>query len=693
MRLSLGVVTLTLFILALPAYAQNDVPEVLPEVYSAFSDDSRFFAMHYSTKIIAGGGTEFRHQSRVYHVRSRRFVSLAQFTTPGPLKSISFSPLAQHLLYQVNNDFYIFHWQERKLQLRIENAKAVVFSADERHVYASRGEQIVRYKLATGEADREYKGVPATYNVSKLDELESYNLLLAWDGTQLLVWQLNSTSQPLTTLPASAYQLHPEQAELVCLFYADRKAQVQRYSLPSVRPSRLFTSQKFWSNATYAYTEGSSLSPSGHKVAFAAKRFSKTMALGVYDTESHKKLATVDTTTFPFSREVQPYEWINEEEVALFPFRRPPVRYNLKSGKLQQLVARGRKDQTQLSADYRYLAIAPDRQQFQRAGEALAQNALSEKAPLHLFDDVRLLGFSPDNEFLFFEDAAKANAFYIKTSDLSSPDAPPYYYLSTVPYQPGQQEPPSPESPAPAGFRHTFTTGTTAYSSPQQLAELDIKQVVQQGNELSLEFHLLDEQGQHLQQANPYQLGQVICKTEYRTPNGWQAADAELAEAPKRPLAFALALDHSGSMGSTRATLLQQAIEQLIDSKEGIDRYSFYRYDHRVVQYTPLEQQKPLLRKANPINGLGSFGGATALLDAGQRALQSLSGQPDSVGQALVLFTDGQENSSLTTLPELAKAECGYLPSVLAAIPIRCCFNGWPATQVAVTIQSTPRPI
>ena len=108
-------------------------------------------------------------------------------------------------------------------------------------------------------------------------------------------------------------------------------------------------------------------------------------------------------------------------------------------------------------------------------------------------------------------------------------------------------------------------------------------------------------------------------------------------------------------MGSARATLLQQAIEQLIDSKEGIDRYSFYRYDHRVVQYTPLEQQKPLLRKANPVNGLGSFGGATALLDAGQRALQSLSGQPDSVGQALVLFTDGQENSSLTTLPELAK--------------------------------------
>lgn len=121
----------------------------------------------------------------------------------------------------------------------------------------------------------------------------------------------------------------------------------------------------------------------------------------------------------------------------------------------------------------------------------------------------------------------------------------------------------------------------------------------------------------------------------------------EVTERDLEPIAIALVMDNSGSMGETRALAAQEGAQLVIGKKSDIDALSVVRYDEKAVLEVPLSKDPSQLRASLKKDGLTGFGGGTAIHTGIAAGLEHLAtADPVFKRRAVVVFTDGQENSS-----------------------------------------------
>lgn len=126
----------------------------------------------------------------------------------------------------------------------------------------------------------------------------------------------------------------------------------------------------------------------------------------------------------------------------------------------------------------------------------------------------------------------------------------------------------------------------------------------------------------------------------------------------RKPLAMALVLDHSGSMGDERAFTSQEAVQELINNKKTEDAITIVKYDNKISLETPLTSSTSVLKSGLKINGLEGFGGFTAVNDAIIKAIEEVSNSDRSMERVVVVFTDGFDNSSINAIDTVvAKAK------------------------------------
>ncbi len=120
----------------------------------------------------------------------------------------------------------------------------------------------------------------------------------------------------------------------------------------------------------------------------------------------------------------------------------------------------------------------------------------------------------------------------------------------------------------------------------------------------------------------------------------------EITEKDYYPYSLAIVLDHSGSMGEWRAFAMQKAIYKLIYEKRDFDDYAIIKYDSKVVTEVPLTQIKENLLSQFQKNGLEGYGGMTAISDGILEGIEELKKSRSSKSKAILIFTDGFDNSS-----------------------------------------------
>lgn len=114
----------------------------------------------------------------------------------------------------------------------------------------------------------------------------------------------------------------------------------------------------------------------------------------------------------------------------------------------------------------------------------------------------------------------------------------------------------------------------------------------------------------------------------------------------RQPYAFMLVLDHSGSMGDDRAYEIQEAAYNFIQSKHPDDFIGVIKYDHRVNLEVPLTTSKDYALSQLLINGLGYYGGWTAISDAIVEGINELNKVNPMFQKVVIVLTDGWDNSS-----------------------------------------------
>ena len=117
----------------------------------------------------------------------------------------------------------------------------------------------------------------------------------------------------------------------------------------------------------------------------------------------------------------------------------------------------------------------------------------------------------------------------------------------------------------------------------------------------------------------------------------------EVHEMISKPYDISLVMDYSGSMaGNIKA--LEKATRKFILTKHPDDKVSVVKFDHRLANELRLTKKGT---KADQVkfDGLTRYGGSTALYAGADEGLISLNGSTNN--RVMLLFTDGQENSSL----------------------------------------------
>lgn len=142
----------------------------------------------------------------------------------------------------------------------------------------------------------------------------------------------------------------------------------------------------------------------------------------------------------------------------------------------------------------------------------------------------------------------------------------------------------------------------------------------------------------------------------------------EIREDQRNPLALSFVLDHSPSMGNSRAIKLQEAVRNTMDMLYDEDYISVIKFTSKIFTEVPLMNNYQTYTSLFKIDGLRdyssvlsigfngnssfkkdstkSYGGGTALYDGTAAGIEELKKVSSMHQRIIVLFSDGGDNSS-----------------------------------------------
>jgi outer membrane protein OmpA-like peptidoglycan-associated protein len=233
-------------------------------------------------------------------------------------------------------------------------------------------------------------------------------------------------------------------------------------------------------------------------------------------------------------------------------------------------------------------------------------------------------------------------------------------------------EPEATRDATPPPNYNPFFVSKIAPIPPQKPSTLRIepgRADLQLGRSARLHLHLVDSSGTYYYGGTLSTFRTMWCKVR-DSVNG-EVRDVknftikEVTEREREPLAVALVMDHSGSMGDVRARTVQEAARAFIKRKATEDAIALIRYDHRTRLDAPLTTDPDVLNAALPVNGLQGLGGGTAILSGVAMGIQHLRTEGRGFERrAVIIFTDGKENSSSISRDSLVAL------SISSGIPI-----------------------
>lgn len=204
---------------------------------------------------------------------------------------------------------------------------------------------------------------------------------------------------------------------------------------------------------------------------------------------------------------------------------------------------------------------------------------------------------------------------------------------------------------APQNYNPTFLTGVrdindTAISNPKLLiSRIDSYS----SDKIKMYVQIIDKNNKFLTGATSDTFKKIWCEVIDSVNGEEQKVNFKVREKNEKdnmPIAFAMVMDHSGSMGEERAITVQNAVEQFIVSKRPEDAVALIKYDARIGIESQLELDKDTLLSRLKKNGLSGFGGYTAINDGVSAGVNELTKADKKYLKVVVIFTDGVDNSS-----------------------------------------------
>ncbi|MCE7932958.1 MAG: VWA domain-containing protein [Chlorobi bacterium CHB2] len=241
-------------------------------------------------------------------------------------------------------------------------------------------------------------------------------------------------------------------------------------------------------------------------------------------------------------------------------------------------------------------------------------------------------------------------------------DYKPIYMTSTMPFGQVIEAWKGKITVGTGGISTGTVLGSEADSATLLPLQMDIRTVDDHRypNEIELRAFVFDTNGRFVMGlAPPYFAGQGNYRNYWKklvdSCNGTTTTIdsfnvTEVRQDRREPYAIALVLDHSPSMGESRARKLQEAITLLLKVIKKGDMVAVVKFTSTMKVEVPLTADSSLYKRLFQIDGLRGYEGGTAMYDGTLRGIDELKKAPAGYKRVAILFSDGGDNSSDSTL-------------------------------------------
>ncbi|MGB0525192.1 MAG: OmpA family protein [Flammeovirgaceae bacterium] len=657
--LSFILICLLLVLITALAQAQSKrkVVREAPKVSSVTSEDGRYFCINYSVKKYKNGEISYINSTKVYHIISRKYISKINFYLPTHPEYFKFSPDAKKLFTKSKNNFYLIDIKTRRPQQKFEKTTAMGFLDGSKYVTIASSDSITVVNTQTLKEAKSFKFPQRYPHIHTLIQSPDGKRLIAKGSKKCYLWDIK-TRKLIHTFNAKDISYSTDNQRIYAISYRSRLCYLDIYDAKSFKVLRKSNSNEYKHFSTYSFTDASSFSPDRKYIAFCAKRYGETKGIGVFEIESGKLLLDIDSIALgnAFAQLEQPYQWFNDADLFVLAAKE-------KTGKSFSIAAKYH--EYQFRHKYKERRISPNGKYIVSFSNHVSSNlitvGLNDQYHSPIFvDGIKFISFSPNSKYLFVEKKDRSHGF-ILTKDILPNQTPKVYPFSTIPFIPGTEDVIAKDAAAPDGYQHTYITQHKHISELTDTTELSLhlKTVEVNGDTVGIQAHLIDQHGVYYYGASAESFRDYWCNIQVKSnTNPYPTAElaysiTEVNEQDTIPLAIAFIMDHSGSMGDERALVVQEAVEKLISEKRPQDTMAIMKYDSKIGIESELASDKGVLLNRLKKDGLGNFGGGTALIDAAFEGITLLQDAENYENKVIVIFTDGKENSSVLTKNEL----------------------------------------
>lgn len=605
----------------------------------------------------------------IYQLRSLNWIRTFKLKSLKKIKieEMGFSFGGKVFYVKDKNQTAIWNVQHGNLIFNEEGANVLGFSNFSNFFIIHKNNKLLAYNSETGELIREYRFSKSKMvnEIQVIDE-DKYFVVKANDGS-LFIYD-SDTTKSVKRLKANEFRFLKDANKFVTLRKKEDKYYNYIYSFPDFNKI----------NSFWGYSDFESLSTDGKYIALYMKRGreidkkkSTFDVLAIKDSETGYQWARlVDTDTLKLR--LKNFTWLKNNTIA-FDQEHSASLYNIASDRMVMDLdytfsfddnknSVGRQMQNVSVSDNRqYVAL----QDFQNRKPVLYLKSSAIPDANAVCSNAEFLSFTPNSKYIIAKQNGKLG--FVRASEIEAIKDNmaeiKFYAFSDELKEPIPEKEIDEDAIAPDTYvYHRMQNFKHISSVPEnELVNLYLKTIEVTDTLTGLQVHLMDKNGIYYYGASEYkwmhiwknlllqdEKGRIQEVTKFRV--------FEYSERDNLPTALAIVMDHSGSMGEKRAFTSQEGAKMLIDKKAKKDALTIIKYDSNIGVEVPLSPTEERLKKDFRVDGLGKYGGATSLLDAVDKAVSVLKNAEGYKRKAVIIFTDGNENSSLISKGQMLKS-------------------------------------
>jgi len=602
----------------------------------------------------------------IYKFMTKEFVRKLNFKIANnkQIDEIKFSYTGKFLYARQNKDFYVFDVMNNTEITKIYNAKGVVFAKNDDIYFVLKDNKVTSYDCYTGNTKISYKN-PSDREIYRIDLSPDDNFVVGITKDRINVWNTNQSKHE-QELIGSDIKFRENMQYATVISREIEKVRILTYKIPTFYMEKSLSSEVLFKNESIGgfgqykhIPQRASISKSGQYVALYTAK-DNAVDIYIYNTISGNKTWVINNSKNP-ENELYPQRWITDRRFVAYGANMQAGDYDVidHTAKSISLVFSKTDAETELSIekqqkgriisnDHRYVVM----QTYQGGKPVMYLKSSSIPNKKLTLEGVEFVAFSADNNYIFVKKDDVVSVLVVNDVDNGILNSKPVTFhtmdktLKPVP----SEKLVGADAKPPKGYAYYYVNNTkqVALVDTAKL-ELAFRSVKANGNDVEIKVNLVDKNGNAFLGAVDPNWQFVWCNLLLQKPDNSvvQVQDFVVEEVNEtEPAAIALVLDHSGSMGATRANDLQFGASNLVKDRKNKDAFLLIKYDHRVRLESALTKDGyNVTRKLNS-TGLSGYGGGTALIDAAYLAILRLKKQTEYKKKVVILFTDGYENAS-----------------------------------------------